>query len=250
MEACREDLTSWNKREFGHVWHRIGQLQKKLQTVEASGAATSEEIWTARSDLNLWLDVEETMWKQWSRNTWLKLGDKNTSLFHTKASNRKAQNYIMGLNDLNGVWQEDPNEIKRIATNYFSNLFTTSNPTQWEELNAVIEPIVSESMDYLLTRDFKPFEVAQTLKQMHPTTTPGPDGMPPLFYQTFWPLVGNCVTKSVLDFLNLGIALLILMRLIIFLFPKLKIQVICLIFDPLVCVMWCISWHRKLWPIG
>lgn len=37
----------------------LASCRKKLQTVEASGAATSEEIWTARSDLNLWLDVED-----------------------------------------------------------------------------------------------------------------------------------------------------------------------------------------------
>lgn len=29
--------------------------------------------------------------------------------------------------------------------------------------------------------------------------------MPALFFQHFWPTVGNVVTKTVLDFLNLGI---------------------------------------------
>ena len=40
---------------------------------------------------------------------------------------------------------------------------------------------------------------------MHPLTAPGLDGMNPLFYQHFWPIVGECVTKCVLDFLNLGV---------------------------------------------
>ena len=34
---------------------------------------------------------------------------------------------------------------------------------------------------------------------------PGSDGMNPFFYQHFWLTVGDCVTKCVLDFLNLGI---------------------------------------------
>ena len=40
---------------------------------------------------------------------------------------------------------------------------------------------------------------------MYSLKTPGLDGMPPLFFQHFWPTVGNVVTKTVLDFLNLGI---------------------------------------------
>ena len=62
----------------------------------------------------------------------------------------------------------------------------------------------------LLIRDFQAIEVRKALKQMHPLKAPGPDGMNPLgmnplFYQHFWPTVGDCVTKCVLDFLNLGI---------------------------------------------
>ena len=42
----------------------------------------------------------------------------------------------------------------------------------------------------------------KALKQMHPMKAPGPDGMPPLFYQHFWPIVNPIVIKTVLDFLN------------------------------------------------
>lgn len=41
---------------------------------------------------------------------------------------------------------------------------------------------------------------------MYPLKLPGPNGMPPLFFQHFWPTIGNMVTKMVLDFLNFGIA--------------------------------------------
>ena len=53
-----------------------------------------------------------------------------------------------------------------------------------ELLNA-ISPIVTNAMNQMLTRDFQASEVAQALKQMHPNTAPGQDGLPPLFYQKF-----------------------------------------------------------------
>ena len=40
---------------------------------------------------------------------------------------------------------------------------------------------------------------------MHPLKSLGPDGMPLLFFLHFWPTIGNVVTKTVLDSLNLGI---------------------------------------------
>ncbi|KAK9992106.1 hypothetical protein SO802_027091 [Lithocarpus litseifolius] len=43
-------------------------------------------------------------------------------------------------------------------------------------------------------------------QEMQSLKAPGPDGMPPLFYQYFWPTVGDVVTKTVLDFLNHGLA--------------------------------------------
>ena len=46
--------------------------------------------------------------------------------------------------------------------------------------------------------------------------------MPPLFNQFFWPLVGDCVTKSVLDFLNLGVAPPNFNETNIILIPKIK----------------------------
>ena len=64
---------------------------------------------------------------------------------------------------------------------------------------------VSAQMNSVLTSDFHGREVKRALKLMHPTTASGPNGMPLLFYQHFWPIVGNVVIKTVLNFLNRGI---------------------------------------------
>ena len=45
-------------------------------------------------------------------------------------------------------------------------------------------------------------EVEIAMKQMEPITALGPDGMPSLFYQSFWTTVGDDVCSAVLDFLH------------------------------------------------
>ena len=49
-------------------------------------------------------------------------------------------------------------------------------------------------------------EVEKALKQMHPLTAPGLDGMSPLFYHHFWPTVKSIVILTALDFLNHGVS--------------------------------------------
>ena len=45
-------------------------------------------------------------------------------------------------------------------------------------------------------------EVKMALNQMAPLKAPGPDAMPPLFYQHYWDLMGKEITTSILSFLN------------------------------------------------
>ena len=66
----------------------------------------------------------------------------------------------------------------------------------------VIQPLVTKDMNISLTREFTRQEVDLALKDMALLKAPGPDGMPPLFFQSFWHLIGDDVSKAVLDCLN------------------------------------------------
>ena len=46
----------------------------------------------------------------------------------------------------------------------------------------VVQPSVTEDMNTQLLRPFLREEVEVAIKEMKPTTAPGPDDMPPLFY--------------------------------------------------------------------
>ena len=89
---------------------------------------------------------------------------------------------------------------------YFEKLFASSHPVISEELIDAVPTKVTDRMNSILLQEFQATEVERALKQMHPLKAPGLDGMPPLFYQHFWPTVNSVVIHTVLDFVNHGVA--------------------------------------------
>ena len=92
--------------------------------------------------------------------------------------------------------------IAQAAVAYFENIYSTASPTRVEDVMAAIPTRVTKDMNESLTRVFTREEVVTTLKQIHPTKAPGPDGMSAIFYQRYWDIVGSSVTNMVLNVLN------------------------------------------------
>ena len=66
------------------------------------------------------------------------------------------------------------------------------------------------------------WEVETPIKQMAPLKVLGPDGVPPIFYQNYWQLIGNDVTQSILSFLNIATLPTYLNHTFMTLIPKVK----------------------------
>ena len=116
------------------------------------------------------------------------------------------KNFIDGLLDLDDVWHEDDNRVEAIMVEYYQNLFTSSNPTEFDELLQAIHLKVTLAMNHALTQEYTLNEVRIALKQTYLLKAPSPNGMPLLFFQHFWSTMGDVVTKTILDFLNSGIS--------------------------------------------
>ncbi|XP_042944567.1 uncharacterized protein LOC122278446 [Carya illinoinensis] len=55
-----------------------------------------------------------------------------------------------------------------------------------------------------LDRIYEVEEVYSALRQMYPNKAPGPDEMPPIFFQKYWHIIGGKITAAVLEVLNTG----------------------------------------------
>lgn len=161
---------------------------------------------TFRPKLEGLLQQESDYWKQRAKVLWLTDGDRNTKFFHRKASNRRAKNMIKGLFDSDGVWQDSDIGLENIVLNYFDTMFRagTPHPEQLNEVIHLIKPSITHEMNIDLCSPYSEEEIRLALFQMHPTKSPGPDGMPPQFFQQYWPTVGPSIVSAVQNFLHTG----------------------------------------------
>ena len=168
------------------------------------------------------LQKQEIFWAQRSRINWLKHGDRNTKFFHAKATQRRRRNYIRGIRNIHGQWVEELEEVVRVASTYFDNLFHAKVEDQMEECLNAVQCMVTDDMREFLSSEFTAEEVKVAMFQRGPTKAPRLDGMNALFYQKFWHIVRNSIVLAVLDFLNNGNMLLDINHTNIVLIPKVK----------------------------
>ena len=72
--------------------------------------------------------MEEISWRQKSRETWLKEGDKNTGFFHKMANSNKMRNCLKKIK-VNGTWLLEDHDIQRGVVRAFQDLL--SDPGGW-----------------------------------------------------------------------------------------------------------------------
>ena len=131
------------------------------------------------------------MWKQRSRALGLQKGDQNTKFFHSRASQRHKRNRIEELKNEAGMACTDEEEISKILIGYYQNLFTLASASSVEEVLMAVPTIITDEQNAMLAIEFVKAEVEEALQQMAPLKAPGPDGLPHLFYQKFWPAIGE-----------------------------------------------------------
>ena len=85
-----------------------------------------------------------------------------------------------------------------------------------------VQRVVTEEMNSKLTAIYTMEKVELAIKEMAPLKALGLDGMPSLFYQTYWTDVGMDISHAVISCLNSGSLLKSINHAFITLIPKVK----------------------------
>jgi hypothetical protein len=187
LKQAFSNLHQWGQETFGNIPRRIKQLQQTIHNMKTRIPTREEISYTHQLEAQLdnLLKNEEIWWAQRAKANWLKQGDKNSKFFHLKASQRKRKNTINFINNHHGNKVTDNKEIQNVFMDYFTNIFTSSNPANISDTLAGISNRVHPTMYNYLNQDFSAAEVQQSVFQLNSNSAPGPDGLSANFFQSY-----------------------------------------------------------------
>ena len=109
---------------------------------------------------------------------------------------------------------------------YFTSMFSSTQMSDSEMRHVLdkVQPRLSPYNSGLLDRPFTAEEVRVATFDIAPNKAPCPDGLPGLFYQNFWDVVGPSVTADCLKCLNDGCSLERFNKTLVVLIPKVRSQ--------------------------
>lgn len=103
---------------------------------------------------------------------------------------------------MNGEWVIGIDNLLRIASYHFRELFTASEAGDDFQIFGLVERRISDNMNAELLKLFTSDEIWQAIKMMPPLKASSINGFPALFYQRYWHIFCSNISDYCLSVLN------------------------------------------------
>ncbi|VFQ61358.1 unnamed protein product [Cuscuta campestris] len=239
LKDLKPDLRRLNKDKFSHIYQQCNLLREQLFQIQEAikGNAGSElitkELETIK-ELNWRLKAARLMKLQQVKQEWVQEGDTDSRLFHAWVKKRRLKNHISFIHNSSGQVVEKKSEIAQVVVDYFQKMIGVTEWTKDIQNNIIGEGrVLSVEQQIQLIAPISAEDVKKHLFDIPPCKSPGPDGFNSGFFKHQWHLVGDLVTKAVLEFFKDGVTLQQINHTNIWLIPKAEPQSIECILDSL-----------------
>ena len=204
LKVLKQKLKIWNREEFGNLesnkeaamqqvdfWDRVEE-ERSLSMEESACKKEAKEAYAK------WVELEETHWRQVSRELWLKEGDRNTRFFHRMASAHRRANHMDRIK-INGITMTEERDVREGIVKAFKQQFSESPEWKADIGGLSFNQICVQEAEMLET-PFSEEEVLTALMEMNGDKAPGPDRFSVFFWQRCWDFIKEEILELFKEF--------------------------------------------------
>lgn len=180
---------------------------------------------------------EQSYLKQRAKVAWLKEGDQCTSFFFRRMAVRRAKARINRLEGENGQIIDEPSLITKEIVGFYEQLLGTSiEPDVGEgSLSPFIRKRLSNESAIRMVRPVSMEEIKEVLFGFNDNKAPGPDGFNSRFFKRAWNVIGEEISKAIMNFFETGQLIKQVNSTIISMIPKVEVPKHAKDFRPISC---------------
>lgn len=206
MENVGRDKAN-NKIDWKDINNSLTEQQKGIMDINQA-----ELDQRSRHQMINSIDMKTEYWKQRAKSRWDEFGDNTSAYFYKSEKGRSVKDTIKAIKDQEGNWIKEQSHIKNIFLTNFKGLYQPSTNNDREQIlpeDPFLSPVKTLSQHHLdlLNIPFTNEEIKEACFCSKPLKSPGPDGVPPIFFQKNWDIVEADVYNSVHSFVNSGFIL-------------------------------------------
>ncbi|KAK4384062.1 Retrovirus-related Pol polyprotein from type-2 retrotransposable element R2DM [Sesamum angolense] len=182
--------------------------------------------------------LEQVMLRQRAKLQWLKGGDQCSKVFFRRVATRRANKRIFQISDDDGNEQIEPTIISSIFVDFYKGLLggdRTDRAIDLRYLRPWARHILTDDEARAIIRPVTIDEVKTAFFDIEEDKAPGPDGFSSGFFKAAWPVVGEEVSKAIIDFFKTGRLLKQLNATLLTLIPKVRTPHSVAEFRPISC---------------
>ncbi|KAL2246373.1 UNVERIFIED_CONTAM: hypothetical protein Sindi_2905500 [Sesamum indicum] len=183
-------------------------------------------------------ELERIMLQQRAKMEWMKGGDQCSRVFFCKIAQRRTTRRILQINDAQGITITEPNAVIHEFISYYQSLLGGDRRQRVMDLRFLrpwTRHIITTEEEGHLLEPFSAEDIKKAVFDIGEDKAPGPDGYSSGFYKNAWPMVGQEVTKAVLEFFSTGKLLKQINSTILTVIPKVHFPTSVTDFCPISC---------------